>query len=349
MPRETESFIPIYKRLVERYRQDILTFALKPGDRIDSIAQIQKKSGVGRETAKRVLAMLEEEGFIVQLQGRGSFVRDQGPQKQVWALVFPFYAIQYEELILELAGHAKAQGREFRHVCTYNNYEEEIRVVAELIQERCEAVIVIPTLDESRTWQRFYSRLPASESSIVLLDHTMTSNDFRFVVQSYDLGVSRALLYMMDQKEGGIAFVENELWAGRNMVLELMRGTYQDLMRTRRPDFEALILPRASSVDADGIREHGVTGIFCCDDVSAVHVVGRLKEQGLDVPGDVNVVGYGNTHLSRFFTPPISSVDPHNAEMAEVLARFLGPNGADEKDRSHQQYVIQPELVIRGT
>ncbi len=77
-------------------------------------------------------------------------------------------------------------------------------------------------------------------------------------------------------------------------------------------------------------------------------MVGRLKEQGLDVPGDVNVVGYGNTHLSRFFTPPISSVNPHNAEMAEVLAGFLGPNGA-EQERSHQQYVIQPELVIRGT
>jgi DNA-binding LacI/PurR family transcriptional regulator len=176
----------------------------------------------------------------------------------------------------------------------------------------------------------------------------MTCNPFRFVVQSYDLGVTRAFLHLLEQKKGGIAFVENELWAGRNMVLDLMRGTYMDLMRTRRPDHAPLILPRASSVTADLVRKHHVTGIFCCDDVSAIHVIGRLTEQGLGVPGDVNIVGYGNTHLSRFFTPPITSVDPCYPEMVSVLCQFITTDTAPE-NIPHQQYVIQPQLVRRGT
>ena len=41
------------------------------------------------------------------------------------------------------------------------------------------------------------------------------------------------------------------------------------------------------------------------------------------VPDEVNVVGYGNTHLSRYFTPAITSIDPHNDEMAAVLCQYL--------------------------
>jgi DNA-binding LacI/PurR family transcriptional regulator len=348
MVKTNNSFTPVYRTLFERYREDILAFRLKPGDQIDSIAVLQKRYRVGRETAKRVLGLLEQEGLIVQHRGKGSFVRDLGPRRKVWGLVFPFHSMQYEELILAISERAAAQGREFQHFCTYNDFEEEIRLVAQLLKERCEAVMVIPTLDESRTWRSFYSRIPSWESPIVLLDHTMTSNDFPFVIQSYDLGVTRALLYMMEQKAGGIAFVENKLWAGRNMVRELMRGTYLESMRSRRPDFEPLILPSASAVNADILRECQVTGVLCCDDVSGIHVIGRLHEQGMKVPEEVNVVGYGNTHLSRYFTPPMTSIDPCNEEMADVLRAFLDPARPSGK-MIQKQHVVQPRIVIRGT
>ncbi len=348
MPKESDTFIPVYKRLFRRLEEDILAFRLKPGERIDSITQLQQRYRIGRETAKRVLKLLEEAGYIVQQQGKGSFVRDRGPLQKIWGLVFPFYSLQYEDLLLEVSARAAKQKRDFRHFCNYNSYEEELRLVGRMLQERYEAIIVIPTLDESRTWQKFYSRLPKTDSRIILLDHTMTSNEFRFVVQSYDLGVTRALLYLLEQGKGGVAFVENEVWAGRNMVLELMRGTYLNLMRQHRPDFEPYILPRASMVDAETLRRRNIDGVLCCDDVSAIHVLGRLKEQEMQTPDEVHVVGYGNTHISRFFTPPLTSVDPCNAEMADVLASFLLPDSV-EKNTLHQQYVAQPRLIVRGT
>lgn len=261
--------------------------------------------------------------------------------------MFPFYSIQYEDLIHEVTLRAEAVGRKVKHFCDYNNYREELRLVGMMLKERYEAIVVIPTFDESKTWE-FYSHLTPSDPPVVLLDHTMLSQTFRFVVQSYDLGVVRAMNYLFDQKSGGVAFVENEIWAGRNMVLELMRGTYLDIMGRKRPDFEPIFLPRGTAVKADELRKYNVTCIFCCDDISAIQTIGRLHDQGYMIPGDFNVVSYGNTDLCRYFTPPITSVDPRNAEMATILSEILHPT-VKTWEPIKQEYVVLPELILRAT
>lgn len=339
--------VPVYEQLVNRYKADVLERRLQPGQRVDSITEIQRKHGVARETAKRVLKILEREGLIVQRVGKGSFVADLRPKSQTWGLVAPFFSVQYEDLVGRVMRLAAEAGREVRLVYDNNSWEEEIRLVGMMQRERYEAVIVIPTLDESRTWS-FYSRLSPLDAPVVLFDHTMTYRDFSFVVQSYDLGVVRALDYLLDQKPAGVAFVRHEGWTGRNLVLELMVETYHMVMRRRRPDFEPVILDRAALVNAEALRDLGVTGIFCCDDVSAIQVIGRLREQGVSVPGSLNLASYGNTDLARFFTPAITSVDPHNEEMALRLVELLTADeqGAPETIR---QYVVQPELVVRET
>ncbi|MBN2296823.1 MAG: GntR family transcriptional regulator [Pirellulales bacterium] len=341
---------PIYQKLFNAYREDILSQRLQPGQRIDSINQMLKKHGVARETAKRVLNMLADEGYIVQRRGRGSFVSDLRPKAKIWGLVFPFYSIQYEDLILHVANRAAELGREVRHFCNYNSWEEEVRLVGIMVHERYEAVVVIPTMDESKTWD-FYSHLSPQDSPVILLDHTMSSNNFRYVIQTYDLGVTRAIHHLIGQKGGSVAFVENELWSGRNMVLELMRGTYLDILGKIFPDFDPYILPHGSKVDAEELRKRRITGLFCCDDVSAIKVIGSLREQGVSVPDDFGVVSYGNSDLARYFTPAISSVDPRNAEMSRILAEVLHPSDdAKAQGKSTQlEHVVMPELIIRST
>lgn len=339
---------PIYQRLFDRYRDDILAFRSPPGQRIDSIVEMQRKYQIGRETAKRVLGMLAAEGYIVKRRGKGSFVADPRPRQKVLGLVLPHYSMQYEELLFELSARVQAHGRTLHHSCHYNDYEEEIRLVGKMLHDRYEAIAVIPSLDESKTWKRFYSKLQATQSPVVLLNHTMTSNDFPYVIQSYDLGVTRALLYMLDRRPGTIAFIENDRWPGRNMVLELMRGTYFELVRTHRAGDEPVVFSRAAEADWTTLRSRDVTGIFCCDDLCAAQVIGRLKEQGARVPEDLHVVSYGNTELARFFTPAITSVDPHNAEMAATLCNLLFTAEGNQKTII-RQHVIQPDLVVRGT
>lgn len=336
--------VPIYEQLVTLYRQAIMSNRLVTGDQVDSISQIQRRHRVSRETAKRVLNQLESEGYIIQRAGKGSFVADLGPKLRRWGMVLPFFSVQYEDLVARITRLAGLAGREVVRYFDYNNWEQEIRLVQMMQEDRYEAVVIVPTLDESRTWE-FYSGLPPRGCRLVLLDHTMSYRDFNFVIQSYDLGVVRAMEHLLSRGLGGVAFVANEGWTGRNMVLELMTETYRMALLDRRPGFEPVILERATLVDAADLRSRGVTGIVCCDDVSAIRAVGRLREQGVAIPGEMGVVSYGNTDLAKYFTPALTSVDPHNEEMAQEVAAFLNAEGAAELI----QHVVQPELVVRET
>ncbi|HOS03490.1 MAG TPA: substrate-binding domain-containing protein, partial [Candidatus Hydrogenedentes bacterium] len=73
----------------------------------------------------------------------------------------------------------------------------------------------------------------------------------------------------------------------------------------------------------------------------------RLHEQGMEIPRDYNLVSYGNTDIGRYFTPPISSVDPRNAEMARIVAALLAPE--PETPSESCQHVVHPELILRET
>ncbi|MCX5772179.1 MAG: GntR family transcriptional regulator [Candidatus Hydrogenedentes bacterium] len=336
--------VPIYEQLVAFYRQAILSNRLVPGDRVDSITQIQRRHRVSRETAKRVLNQLESEGYIIQRAGKGSFVANLGPKLRRWGMVLPFFSVQYEDLVARISHLAASAGREVVRYFDYNNWEEEIRLVQMMQEDRYEAVVIVPTLDESRTWE-FYAGLPPKGCRLMLLDHTMSYRDFNFVIQSYDLGVVRAMEHLLSRGAGGVAFVANEGWTGRNMVLELMTETYRMALLGKRPGYDPVILERATLVDGASLRSRGVTGIVCCDDVSAIRAVGRLREQGVAIPGEMGVVSYGNTDLARYFTPALTSVDPHNEEMARQVASFL----SSESRAELIQYVVQPELVVRET
>lgn len=58
------------KRLIE---------AARPGERLPSVRRLAEVAGVNVNTARAVYARLEDEGYLVSQQGRGTFVADRPP------------------------------------------------------------------------------------------------------------------------------------------------------------------------------------------------------------------------------------------------------------------------------
>jgi DNA-binding LacI/PurR family transcriptional regulator len=347
MERATEKFVPIYQRLYLQYREAIIEQRYEPGSRIDSINEMMKRHQISRETAKIVLKKLADEQLIVQKAGKGSFVADLGPRNAIWGILVPFFSAFTEKLISLLIVEAKHVGREIKHYVYYNNWEEEINLVGSLINQRYEAIIVVPTFDESKTAQ-FYNNLVSGGTVVTLLDHTMAGSYFTYAIQSYDLGVKRAVQYLLDQTKGTLAFVKNDVWIGRNMVQEFMQETFRKFVEMTHPHRKAVVVDHLSSLSDDFIQRERIGGIFCCDDTDAVRLIGKLKESGFHIPGDLSLISYGNTDLARYFTPKITSIDCHCEEMASITSTIIQDH-LDGKDIRFAQYVVQPDLVVRET
>jgi DNA-binding LacI/PurR family transcriptional regulator len=345
MKNTRDPVMPIYQTIVNRLKQAIIGQEYPPGSRIDSIQEIQKRFEVSRETAKLVLKKLAEEHLIVQRAGKGSFVADLGSLQPAWAVIVPYFSVQIEQLLTHLDHQARIAMRVIRLFVNDNQWQEEIRLVGALIRERVEAVIVVPTRDETQT-APFYRKLISGGTVVTLLDHTMAGSYFTYAIQSYDLGVRRAVGYLLERTDGSLALIKNDMCSGRNMVYELMEETFRECVEEagRKP----WVVERLADLDANAMRKRKAGGILCCDDLDAVRVLGRLKEWQLDVPKDISLVSYGNTDLARYFSPSITSVDGHAEELVQKTVEIIRAHRNREDTRFHQ-FVIQPTLVIRET
>jgi LacI family transcriptional regulator len=91
-----------------------------------------------------------------------------------------------------------------------------------------------------------------------------------------------------------------------------------------------------------------LTAVFAANDLSAIGVLGALAERGLRVPDDVSVVGFDDLRLSRFTTPPLTTVHQPAREIAErateLLLRLAG--GGEVGSARH---LLEPELVVRAS
>jgi GntR family transcriptional regulator len=74
---------PLSAQLAQLLRSEIRSGRLGAGDLLPSEHELAEEHGVARETARRSLAMLAEEGLITRRRGVGSIVADALPVEEV--------------------------------------------------------------------------------------------------------------------------------------------------------------------------------------------------------------------------------------------------------------------------
>ena len=90
------------------------------------------------------------------------------------------------------------------------------------------------------------------------------------------------------------------------------------------------------------------TAIFAANDAMAAGVLSALRDSGVDVPGDVAVVGFDDIPISRFMSPPLTSVHVAIAELGtRAVERLL--HAIETKNRHRRRHETLPTtLVVRS-
>lgn len=66
--------VPPYRQIAAALRAAIAAGKYGPGDQLPSEKTLEQTYGVARETARRAVRALREEGYAVTIPGRGSYV-----------------------------------------------------------------------------------------------------------------------------------------------------------------------------------------------------------------------------------------------------------------------------------
>lgn len=75
----TTSMTPIYEQIVDQIRALIKEGRLKAGEPLDSVRSLARTCRISALTVKKAYDVLEQEGLIVTVQGKGSFVAQISP------------------------------------------------------------------------------------------------------------------------------------------------------------------------------------------------------------------------------------------------------------------------------
>lgn len=87
------------------------------------------------------------------------------------------------------------------------------------------------------------------------------------------------------------------------------------------------------------------SAVICANDMLALGALTALKAHGLNVPGDVAIVGYDDVDFARALEPALTTIRQPSFEIGEAAARLL----LDGEQTSAETVRFTPELVIRDS
>lgn len=90
------------------------------------------------------------------------------------------------------------------------------------------------------------------------------------------------------------------------------------------------------------------TAVVCSNDVTAMGVMRKAYEEGIQIPADLSVIGFDDISLSQFILPALTSVQMSQAKLARLAFNAL----LEELQRATPsptgtEYVLKTNLVLR--
>jgi GntR family transcriptional regulator len=74
---DRESSTPPYQQLAAILRADIASGRIPPGRRIPSLVELEQEFGLARDTLRKAVKVLKDEGLVETVTGMGVYVRQQ--------------------------------------------------------------------------------------------------------------------------------------------------------------------------------------------------------------------------------------------------------------------------------
>jgi DNA-binding GntR family transcriptional regulator len=72
---------PLYTQLADILREMITSGELQPRSLMPSESYLQQEQGIARGTVRTAIGILRDEGLVVTISGRGTYVRESAPRQ----------------------------------------------------------------------------------------------------------------------------------------------------------------------------------------------------------------------------------------------------------------------------
>lgn len=316
-------------------------------------AVLNRKGTVSERTRRRVLQAIAELHYRPSAAARRRL--QPTTEKSVGLIVKEINNPYFADIIFGAQEAARELGYNVLVAHTERNYEFERQLASLLIDKDVNGIIINPLLSEETDLSHLFeirlSNIPlvliesvkGIQASMVDVDNVRAEKEA--VEYLAGLGHQRIAHFAgprysthSDERLEGVrrAFVSMRLAMDEEDVVYCGAGL-EDGYRSGLAYFRGR---------AEADRPSAVT---CYNDLVAIGVTHALRELGLDVPGDVSVVGFDDIEVASYLAAPLTTVRMPRREIGrratQMLIRIVEAAGAASPER----VVLETELVVRAS
>lgn len=305
---------------------------------------------VAPRTRQRVEKAIEQLGYVRNEAARHLRA---GRSRSVGFIAYDMANPYFADM---LGGFESLASEESMRALILNSAQDEAREAANigLLQElRAEGVVIAPL----RTPSLDVARLRRTGTAVVIVDRSEPEASFCSAACDDVLGGRLQARHMLELGHRRIAFVGGPL--SRAQVLGRLTGVREVLVGVP----VAFTVMETDSLSSEHGREAAEelaqlpaserpTAVACANDVVALGVLQGLMSLGIDVPGEVSIIGYDDIYFARAAAVPLTSVRQPASEIGRLAAGLMFDEIAASRegvDHLHRRILVKPELIVRDS
>jgi LacI family transcriptional regulator len=307
-------------------------------------AVINNKPGIRQETRARVLAVIDELGYRPYSVARSL----RTGQTHTIALFVPdIDNPSFSGIASAAEDHAHAWGYSLVVYNTHDDLERETNYIRTVAQRWIDGVLFVAAGDRMSG----LDALAAAHVPAVAIDR---------IPEGY-----RGPSVTLDNAEAGCVATRHLLDLGHTRIAHISGPQHLRLARERQLGWHQTLkehgLKPGPCAGGEGawecasgylamrkILDCGAppTAVFAASDRMAIGAMRALHEAGLDVPGDISVMGLDDIEVAAFQSPPLTTVRQSFAHLATLAVQLLLDILAG-RIPDQFQIVLEPALVVR--
>jgi DNA-binding LacI/PurR family transcriptional regulator len=217
--------------------------------------------------------------------------------------------------------------------------------LATLLEYRVDGVILV-----SPRMRTVDIAAAAAEVPVVMVGRQVRGVDADLVIIDENLGIQLVLEHLIGLGHEHIAHVDG----GRGAGGPQRKSAFLRWMRAHRLGARARVIAGDFTEEAGAAAARTLltgpelpTAVFAANDMVAAGLLGGFDQAGVQVPGDVSIVGYDNNFIAHLAHVSLTTVDQPRTDMGRMALELL----LDRLDNRRAGVVrlVEPSLVVRST
>ena len=294
--------------------------------------------GASPATRERVRRAADEIGY--RPDSRARLLRSS--RSRLLGVVFGVQQPFHGDLVSGLYAAAERAGYELALSAVTPGRDEQ-HAVGSLLQDRCEALVLLGPQSPTATLADLATRLP-----VVVVARPVRSTTVDVVRTADDEGMRLAVDHLVALGHRDVVHVDG----GRAPGAAGRRRGYREALQ--RHGLPARVVGGGLTED-DGAAAaerllHGPLpgAVTVFNDRCALGVLDVLRQAGRTVPGEISVVGYDDSRIARLSSVDLTSV-AQDVEQLTTLAVGRALARLDGTPVDRRELVVPPHLVVRST